>query len=597
MTDRKEVSSPKLILQNAIEELDVFTQSNKLRLDLGENGRLLAIKHTRLERIMNLALTFVGSLLPTQVKVVQAKKMNGLKEAILRARDTIQSHLGLIEKYKEGDDSQRSLADYALSAIQRYNSMVGQDSFPHSNSDPYNYERHCLLRDNEIKGLKIELPHAVSIKYDSHPENHPAKRVLKELSQTFLLRTTQKKNLINGSTHKKTIQFMIDTFRMKVIRMIQMHLSQNNEISEILPLIKNADLEIDDESSPELVLMRQLIEFGPGSLIMVSGCFKKKHTDSQFLTLPILDSFRLSFQISHSGFPYPSQHTGWSLADKWIDALPLRNDQVPQFHKVNEKRKQLIQQLLFNPQMIQKTRRRTRLKREIFDQHRDIFIPLHRRLQELLYGSFKQESFFETHYINAFKAPSAFDFLVRTQQQVLDLFTKLPLKALEEEWLSDETSLLRTGSPSEKFQIASLQMEQYRKKTLTELDLNNVDHQFIYYTGLKLGKDFQAIALQYQSEKMGFSPPLLNDFQRRIQACAFQQLISFLNECENRLNILDPDEIKNELVEVWNKDLQILQSNKENSNQLVFLIVDELEFYFNSRFHSLLPKINAYHTH
>ncbi len=590
-TIKKESQDPKTLLQKAIEELDAFTHSEASRLEVGENGRLVASKETHLERVVGLARCYIGPLFSDQARQKQEKKLGDIKRAILQARDIIQSHSGLIEKFKEGDEAQRKLAENALLAIQRYNNIVAQGS---SNGtikyDVYNYERHRLLLDQEIKGQPIQLPHAVSVKYDSHPDSHPAHKMLKELSQSLLF-SHQKLNTVISSTHKKTIQFMIDTFHMKAIRMMQSHLSHLNSMAEIVPLVKQTPLEIDEESDVDLITMRQLLEVGPGFFILVTGCFKRNLSDPQFMTMPILDSFRLSFQLTHSGFPYPSQHTSWALADKWVEAYPLRADQVPLFQQIDQRKKVLTQQLLFDQVFIQKARCYAKFKRDVFDQHRDFFLPLHHQLQKLLKqylcNDEGQDFVLETFYNEVSRAPSAFDILVQTQQQLLDLFIKQPIKALEEEWLGAEATLLRIGTPQEKFQAACQKLEHYRLQAREALTLGNWHHAYLMQQGNLLGKAFQSIGLQYQSEKMGFSPPLLNDFERKLQACAFQQLLEFMDECENRLGIQDTNQMKDHLAASWMRDLQLLSnSNVEEENSLPVAIINELEVYFNSRFYT-----------
>ena len=590
----QEIQDPKNILQKAIEELNVFTQPETSRLEVGENGRLVAAKRDPFGEGRESSRSYIGPIFSDQVRQEQEKNLKEIKQAILQAKDIVQSHSALIEEFKEGDDAQRSLAAYALSTIQRYNTIVSQDpSAATIKYDMYNYERHRLLLDQEIKGQQIELPHTISVKYDSHPDSHPAQKMLKELSQTLLLGAVKKTNLTVASTHKKTLQFMIDTFRMKAIRMVQTHMTGENVVVDILPLVRQGAVEIDGESSADLIMMRQLIEIGPGTFILVSGCFKKNLSDPQFLTMPILDSFRLSFQLTHSGFPYPSEYTGWALADKLTDVFPLRPDQVPCFQKVNQRKKRLAHRLLFDTSFIQKARRRVEVKRKVFNQHLDLFLPLHLQLQQILQKHQPQVENWslEAFYSEVSQASSPFDKLVKSQQQLLDLFVRHPIKSLEEEWLSDEATPLRLGSSTERFQYACQRLEDYRKKGLEQLDLANMQHHYIRQQGLLLGKAFQAIGLQYQSEKMGFSPPLLNDFERKLQACAFQQLITFMDECENQLEILDPDQIKTDLLNAWNKDIHLFQfATVEESGSSFVSIVDELEVYFNWRFYSFYPR-------
>lgn len=577
---------PKVVLQKAIKDLDIFTQSEASRLEVGEDGGLFATKESRLERVVGLARCYIGPLFSDQMKKQQEKRLSELKKAILQARDIIQSHSPLIEKFKEGDESQRKWAESALLAIQRYNAIVAQSS-DIMKPDVYNYERKQLLLDQEIKGQQIELPHAISIKYSSHPDAHPAHKMLRELSQALQGGVSKTPNQgLTAPTHKKTLQFMIDTFQMKAIRMMQTHLHLS--MAEIVSLVKQTAPEIDEDSNADVITMRQLLEVDAGSIILVTGCFKR-NTSSKFMTMPILDSFRSSFQVTHSGFPYPSQHTGWALDEKWIEASPLRPDQVLLFQQVNQRRKSLAHQLLFDQAFAQKVRRHFKIKREVFDQHRHLFLPLHQRLQLAFQQEISKESndMLEAFYQELAHALSAFDLLVQTQREISELFIQQPIKALEEEWLGVASTPLRIGSPQEKLQTARLRFEQHYEKIQEQFDSGHVHHAYIMQQGLLLGRAWQSIGLQYQSEKMGFSPPLLNDFERKLQACAFQQSLAFLDECEHCLDVMDSAQIKSELLAAWSRDLNLLEGvSKEDNRASPWAIVNELEIYFNSRFYS-----------
>lgn len=592
MTKKKSSHDPKELLQTAIEELDLFTQTAASRLEVGEDGRLVASKESPLEKVVGLARCLIGPLFSGQRRREQAKKIEELKQAVLNARDIVQSHSALIVKFQEGDETQRKLAFYALAAIQRYNAVISRsDPGASASYEVYNYERKHLLSDEEIKRQPIELPHALSIKFDSHADAHPAHKMFQAISQTFPNVEAKKASVSICPTHKKKLQFMIDTFHMKAIRMMQTHLSQSNAMADIVPIVKGTPLEIDEESNPELIAMQQLLEVGPGFFVRMSGCFKRHATDPKFLTMPMLDSFRLSFQMTHTGFPYPSQHAGWSLSDSWVEAYPLRPDQVPLFQKVNQRKKQLAQQLLYDQSVIQKARHLAKLKRAIFDQHRALFLPLFRRIQEVCSPCVSQSrnEIFEAFFKELEQAASPFDLLVQAEQQMQDLFIKNPIQALEEEWLSAESTALRSGTPQEKFHAACERFDFYYRNVLEQFKPATPCLAYVLQRGTLLARSFQSIGLQYLSEKIGFSPPLLNSFERRLQQCAFQQLITFLEECESQLQITDSEQIKQHLLHAWSNDLEILKGSSAG-HSLSLAIVDELDCYFNSRFYVSPPR-------
>lgn len=583
--ENQSYQDPKVILQSAIEELDVFTQLETSHLEIGENGRLVATKKSPLERVVGLARCYIAPLFSEQIRKEQQRKLLEVKKAILRARDIVKSHSPLIERYKAGDETQRKLAESALLTIERYNAIVNQGNSSAKN-EAYDFEQQLLLLDKEIKGQQIEMPYVISVKYNSHPHSHPAHETIKELSRTFDLGAVNKNKTPPITTHKKTLQFMIDTFQMKANRLIESHLQK--PISEIVPLIKQRKPEIDERE--EIIHMKQRIEIHAGAVILVTGSFNPKITT---MPMPILDSFRLSFQFTHSGYPYAFQHTGWVLGDHWVEAAPLRENQTPYFHQVDQRRKRLAQRLLFDQAYSEKVEKHFKIKKDVFDQNRHIFLPLHCQLLQALLKEASSEDtnpLIDSFYQEAASAPSPFEFLARTQQQVLECFVHQPFKALENEWLEGLATPLRTGTPQERYRSAKLILDQFLESVQTQFDPANIREAYILQQGLILNEAFQKVTLQYQSEKMEFSPPPLSDFHRKLQMCAFQQLLTFLDECEHRIEVLDPAQIKSELLVALTKDLQVIESSQEDEHSLPVIIVNEIEHYFDGRFHLNLPK-------
>lgn len=570
----KALQDPQAMLQTAIEEIDRFTKGDVSSLEVGEDGRIVASKQSRLEKVVGLAKSFIGPLFSGSLRREQSDQLEGLKQAVLNARDFIQSHSALILKFQKGNVSQRRLADYALSAIQRYNTVISKkETAETAKYEVYNYQREQLLQDRSISGQPIQLPHTFAVKFDSHPDG-PVLKLFKAMEQG--IERTKKPASSHSPTHKKTLQFMIDTFHLKAIRLIQTHLSQQNSMAEIVPIVKESPLEIDDETNPELIAMQQLLEIGPGFFILVSGCFKKNNADSKFLTMPMIDTFRLSFQLTHTGFPYPSEYHGASLGNEWVDASPLRSEQTPHFQEIDQRRKQLAHSLVYDKDFIQSAHRLAKLKKEIFDQNREMFLSFYQQFQFSLREDISNEEkiIIESFIKEVKRAHSSFDALVGFEQQIQNLFMKEPLKALEEEWL-DANSELRIADPQEKFRIVSKRLAFFRSKAM------DAANSHLRLQGNLLGNAFQAIALQYLSEKMGFSPPLLSDFERKLQFCAFHQLLSFLEESKN----LDSNQIKEQMINAWKRELKIIQSPSiDEENSLPLKIVNELEFYFNSRF-------------
>ena len=590
--------SPSSLLHAAIRELEVFIWSDASRLEIGEHGRLIAAKETRLERAISLTRNYLAPLISSQTRLKREKEFHLLKHAVLEARDTVLKHSSLIEEFKEGDDSQRQVAENILSIIKRYNLIVNQGKV--ENAKVYNYHRKRLLNDPEINKKSIDLPRNISIKYDSQSENNPAPKILQELSKTLKLDSTQKTYSAISSTHKKNTQFMLDTFRMKGLRLVQSHLKQRHSLSEIIQLIKQTEVLVQDDIHLPLIHMQQLLEFGPGAWVMLNASFKNnaQFEDSKFMTMPILDSFRLSSQITHDGFPYPSQHSGWGFSHDWINAEPLRKDQTPLFQSIEKQKKEFSEKYLQDINFFNKLRNLAKLKQKIFDEHREEFLLRHRQIHEFFYlksdhSNLKDaKAIFDRFYEFVKNVQSPFDYLTKFQIKLLNLFIKNPSIYLEQEWLKNEYSPLRSQFSAEQLETARQLIDEQQFVAASTLDLTRIEDIFLNQQGLLLGKNFQAIKLQYLSEKIGFAPPFLNDVERQLQTMAFQQQLHFIKECDqlqltNELNIS-----KENLLCVWDEDLKFLEDSAEETHAqcLPIKVVNELEFYFNSRYYHHYPK-------
>lgn len=579
---------PRLILEQAIGELDAFTKSESSRIEV-EDGHLVVAKGSRLERVIDLARCYIGPIFSDQIRKEQQKRQQELKRAILRARDNIQRHSGLIERYKGGDCAQRKLAEMAERAIARYNRVISEDIPSAVRSDSYSYDRSRLLLDQEIKGQPIELPVTYIKNYDSHSgEPLLAHKTLLGLSSTLDAGAKNSHFAQASTTHKKNEQFLVDTFHIKAIGLIKKHLTRH--VSEIVSLVKQGKPEVVERSGDRKVTMQQLIKVDAGEWIMVTGSFQRNtsHPEVMTMPMPMMDTFRICSQKVHTGFPYPSQCSGWALVDQWVEAAPLRPEQVPLFHQFNQRRKRIAHLLLTDECFSEKVRSYFKMKQEVFDKNRDLFLPLHRRLHQALareMGLEQNSHFADPFYEEAKEASSSIDFLSHAQLELLHYFIREPMSLLEEEWLDAEPTSLRKGLPQERLQAASAALIRHRKAAELEISLKNPHGPYFAQQGTLLGKAFQSVGLQYQSEKMGFAPPLLNSFERRLQVCAFRQLSTFLDECESGKKTVDSGVIKEKLLDTWIQDVALIEGECEEEGDPYFAIANELEFYFNTRFY------------
>jgi hypothetical protein len=573
------LSSPTEALQAALDRLNLFTQIEEVRLDVSAAGELIITQETVLERTIGLA-RYLGRFFSESSRREHEKKLKLLKQAILQDRDIIQSHAFLIEKLKKGDSSEQKLANYALEAIQKYNEIVSKKNIHH------NYDYQCLLEDKEIHGNQIQLPSINSVKIDSHPHDYPARKILEELSATLRFGASSPDCAAIQTTHKDSNQLMLDTFRMKAIRLIQEHLPHQLSDAETRQLVHQAPIYSHEEPLADVIHTHQKIETGPGSFIILTGSFKKQTGHSKFI-MPALDMC-LSAQYTHSGFPYPAQHTGWSLVDSVVEANPLRKDGLPLFHLIDQRKKQIVHQLLFDPKMIARARAHVKMIRDINNQHLPTFLNFHQQLQNKFLTFNPQANqwskFLETFYETLKTLPSAFDYLTQLQQQFNHYFVKQPLKALEEKWFQPH-SPLRLDSSEEKFEAITQFLNQEVMKASEQLADWSPNYNYLLCQEALLGPSLRSIHLLYCSEKMKFTPPQLTIFEKKLQACAFEQLLQFLNQIEHESFLLKADHVFSVLQMQWIKDLQFFEASDLMAfDPTLASLTHELNQYFYSRF-------------
>ncbi|MCE2983755.1 MAG: hypothetical protein LW832_09350 [Parachlamydia sp.] len=571
---------PTEALKEAIVKLETFTQETD-GLDVTLDGDLVATRHPPLKRVISLAKCYIGPLLSENLRHQLENKLGKIKQELLHARDILNSHSPLISKLEEGDTQQKTLAQSARCVIERYNAIVtdGAGTGDHE----FNFEKRQLLLDAAIKGQTIKLPRTVTISSDSYLPTETTQKTFKELGAAFVGEAAGKKTTFQ-TTHKKNEQFLRDTFYLKAMRLARSHLPKHYSLAEIMQLIKLTPIQVAEEG--DSTLLKQKLDIAPGSSITIMGSFRQYFADLNFLSMPVLNSFRISTESSHSGYPYPSQEAGWTLCERLVDAQPLRNEQLPLFVQLDEKKKAASQKILFDPKMMEKAKDLFQTQRKEFDSHRLELIAKHRKTQELLLADApylilekEPEKALDQFYAHVLQAPSSFDTLSEAQERLLNGFVLQPAKQVEEEWLIERASLLRMGKPSERMQRAMQIFHKQQTAFLSQIDPSDPLSIYIRLMGPLLGNAARSIVLQYLSEKIGFPPPMLNDFERKIQMCAFQHLIRFLDHLEQPL-----DHTFKGMLGKYDDDLRILQSETiDDLDDPAALITNELEVYFISR--------------
>lgn len=602
-TSSSSQSDPVAALRAAIEKLNTFTQHNVQQnvlsashihnLELRE-GKLVAVPTTPLQKVFDLTCRFIGAVFSRQMQLSQLQQRDQIQKEISDAVDIVKSHYELIHQLQKGNTEQQELAEYTLNVIQQYNQMVAQetpDSWV-SRFTRYIYERSELLVDQEIQGRKIE-PRRAAI----------AQTTLKELGAALSSSASKQSELFHHSIHKKSLQVMLDTFRMKAMRALQSQLPQDFSMQEALKAMQQATVDIDDNPNSELIWINQILEISPGSIIRIIGSFKR-HSEGKLMSIPILESFRVITYAHQAGFPYPSQHVSWGLAETLIDAYPLREGQTPLFASLEQQQQKCAQLLASDTALKNHARLLLHLKKEVFDRERSLFLNLHHQLVTAIITASPTEIEESTHemlnqfYAHIMEADSPFEKLSQIDQYIAHWFITHPTQKLKEEWLSGNPGL-RTGAPSDRLQVAIALLTSDFDRALIHINKDAAASPYISFMGELLGHASRQITLQYMSEKVGFAPPMLTDFEQKVQAGAFHQALRFFDELDTVLDELHEVNCKfmhDWLTRLFEEDLHIFMSPNFAALEPEYTdIINELEVYFNSRYYALprpLPKPN-----
>lgn len=574
-------------LQVAIETLDLLTQSNDneskdpnngIRHFSISQGKLVPESSSSFQAIVN----FIKPLFLPDAHKKQQEELRKAQLEISEAVNAVKRYYELIPKLKEeGTEEERNWARYAIDVIDRYNSMFQTDSetTPSLLSRVSNYfnERHGLI----VPIRKIEH------KY-SHSVICTLQRTINDLSIIFSApNTTQAKPIpfSNSPTHKKQIQSILDAYHFKATQRVHEKYAKNLLLSEVRELIKKTRVEIEDNPNSEDITIQQFLQLRPGYTICVDASFKK----GKLLSIPILDSIKTEVH-SCSEFPLSSDHTAFAFSAFLTKPNPLNLEDTPNYSEIEKQKEQLAQRLLTDPAAEKHAIQMASLKKEVFNVHKQDFIRMHKTMTESMFRCAGVEipKIISDFYDYVQSTDSPFDILSQTNQYVMFRSIIQPASYLNHEWLEGNEALIK-GNHSERTVAAKLLMEKLQDLPESVKEQKCVADYIIALNDL-LAPAMTSIFLHINSEKYNCAPPMLTSFELSIMACAFQQLLAYMDEADI---ILDVSKEKNlEFIRQWleiqlKKDMNSF-SNFENTHENVKSLLEELQVYFNTRYYENL---------
>lgn len=302
-----------------------------------------------------------------------------------------------------------------------------------------------------------------------------------------------------------------DAFKMKAISLIQNHGDSFSTVAEAFHAVRNTP--IHSQLSASVITLEQKFSPFPGETLILKGAFQRDPG------MPIPESFKLFSESVQTGFPYPIQHTGWALSDSLIPRSPLRPDQLKLLMPLLFEKEKMAEELM-RKGVIQTRAREVLAKKEKVspEKHRELFL--------------------------AIIESAGFPFS-ETLLSDCEFFIDKPFNALQNAWVNRSNKELLSLDPAIRLQSAIAILKSVQSEN-----------------------PFENILLQYFSEVIGFPPPKLTLFEKKLQACAFKQLRDFLEELRSG--------IPNDPLKQIDDEIALFQSESIHEP-----IVQELEQYFD----------------
>lgn len=567
-----------LVFQDAIKNIEKFTFHNAsatvphlLNLDI-DNRTIISKAPSFLKQIINYFCYFGKLLFPNTVHG-QERRQAEVQEELMRSVIIIKKHSPILDKFKNGSEEQQKLARLAQEVVAGYNSLILQARQPQISLKgrffKFLCERIGVAISDQLKINTIDLSTTVSAQVGSLPPS------------------TAKVSSLGLPTTKSTLtQNEVDAFCMKAITMIKNHDIPVTSIRETLSMVKKNPIQAqfdrtfgrDGKSGASIVSLSQKVNVFPGEMIEFRGAFKRD-SHSNVLSIPISESFQLSSLSVQDGFPHPSQYHGFALMDKLIPSTPLRLDQLSSLQHFYEEKKRIAHDLLPQGSLIQKAKAILKLKKQVFQGNKDLFLTAHKKLSETFLeasGSFQKECV-DSFFKHAYHQENVYDFISQTYQRVNELFVLRPYEKLIEAWVEG----LLHEEMSQRYITALKILEDEVQAVCQELEQSTeCQEQYILCMGKALAPAGCNLILQHQSEKMEFAPYPLRNFDCLVQAWAFKQANTFQQELGGNI-----EEMHDHLMRLIDEDIALFKVKEfDQAEESLTQIVHDLEDYFNARF-------------
>lgn len=511
-SEGKQLKDPTLALQTALQTLNKLTTANDSNeiiniADLTiKNGELISNPRSLIQR----AKQFLGEAFSQRARDRLQQEKRQVQNVILHAITCVKSNHLLIAKMRTGNKIERQFAADILDAIQRFNALLDRRSARPNNP-----------LEEELEANRISLIPLLSILPDDLSE------------QANKIQTAFQSHHDLGTLSPQEA----DAMRMKATTLLQRHGFYMQSIN-MLTSLHDAPIDISVDPKSQTSTLCLTLDALPGTVIKVLGSFKR---NQESFSTPIPETFTLVLKSRQTGFPYPSQHTGWALADSLFPPYPHRLNKLhPLLQQLYEQKSHVVAELKPNGSLVEKAKMLIQLKREVFETKKELFLQLHQDLMESFLKSADEPTSSAISYFAWLREQdNGFDHLADTYHIFNERCMIQPYTNLQNLWVSQtELGLFNECAQVRSDTVAAILEEGYKKgiqlfeeeRTHTTDPLKGAALEFSIALGNASFKAMKSIIQQHCSESLQYPAPTLSLFAQKIAAAVFKQAQTFLNE-------------------------------------------------------------------
>lgn len=385
-----------------------------------------------------------------------------------------------------------------------------------------------------------------------------------------------KKEVVYGQwkvvhTNSQEYQQERELFQMKLVSRLKLDVVTTSWKTPV-------EVSVQTARGDSVISCEQNLSILPGEVIEFRHAFRRSPDQPEF-THPLPKSFSMVSNSNQTGYPHPSQVAGFTLGERLVPFCPLRLQNLPKFQKIYRAKWNLAAQLLPDGAKNRRAKQSLVQRRKVLQEYPELFLFHHERLAKALLEASaadvqdKALSVIETFFSMMREQPSI-DNLSELYAEMNRLFITKLWNAIHHNWAPH---------------IIDKTLDNTKQLLLKKLEntIDPIEHASLSYLltlGWIIGQAAKPILLQQVSEKLDFSPPTLNEFEKKLQTICYRHLQDFFWDLELSEEEAAQNIDAHHLLGLLQADVELLNAP---STPPVFAsaysVVEELNDYYKTR--------------